>query len=132
MGRINLLITFLALFCFIAFSASSMGANTPRKWLISIPCNSFKLTVWDKLSDKQYLAKYVVTSSDGEVFVAERNATDHNSAMVVFPDDFQEQQKKIRAWMSCVQMSYKWSVYADNVLVDQGLVSYAVEGVKRK
>ena len=132
MKQMKFTYAFLIVFYFSTFSTISIGAETQRKWQISIPCNSFNLTVWDKFSSEKYLARYVVTSSDGDVFVAEKNATDHNSAMVVFPNDFQEQKKKIQAWMSCVQMAYKWSVYVDNILVDKGLISYSVEGVKKK
>lgn len=115
----------------VLFSAPSAGEEMKRAWQTSV-CYHFRLSVWDKLSQGNYRAKYTVTSSDGRVFVAEKNATeDSNTAEVAFPDNFRDAQNNIKAWINCrYGENYTWNIYANGALIDSGTI--AVSRKKQK
>ena len=79
----------------------------------------------------EFTAKYVVHSSDGSTFIAEKKADDFATSKVVFPDDFLDEKTKLKAWMNCVHMSYKWYIYADDTLANKGTASFEREGVRK-
>lgn len=94
-------------------------------------CFTFRLAVRDKMVGGEFAAKYVVHSSDGNTFIAEKRADDFESSRVVFPDDFHDEKTKLKAWMDCDHMIYKWYIYADGIMVDKGNGSFEREGVKK-
>lgn len=102
------------------YSTASSGEGNKREWQTTA-CQNFSLTVRDKASNATYIARYVVTASDGTIFVAEKRATDEDSARVVFPDNFYEGRRRQKAWVNCSYAErYKWEIYTDNVLIDSG------------
>lgn len=109
-----------------ANKAKPIKKDAHRVWLSSA-CTKLNLGVWDKLAKGPYHAKYVVKSADGRVFVAERNGNDNSdAAAVIFPDDFQEEKLKLKAWINCrYGASYTWAIYADNALVDSGRITFS-------
>lgn len=123
------LIYVTALAIFFAFhSVLSSGEGFKRVWQVS-SCSTFSLAVRDKMISGEFIAKYVVRSTDGDVFIAEKKADDFESARVIFPDDFHDERTKLRMGMSC-HMTYKWYIYADGILVDKGTASFSREGSK--
>jgi hypothetical protein len=79
--------------------------------------------VRDKSSNAAYVAKYLVTASDGTIFVAEKSATDEDSARVVFPDNFHERKTNQKAWVNCEYgEKYKWEIFANSTLIDSGTI----------
>jgi hypothetical protein len=108
----------------VFFSTPSAGEEAKRVWQTSV-CYHFRLSVWDKMNQGNYHAKYIVTSSDGRVFVAEKNATeDSNTAEVAFPDNFRDEKNKLKAWINCrYGESYMWDIYANGALIDSGTIA---------
>ena len=101
----------------------SIGEGNKREWQTTA-CQNFSLTVRDKSSNAAYVAKYVVTASDGTFFVAEKKATDEDSARFTFPDNFYEGRSKQKAWVNCSYTEkYKWEIYTNNVLIDSGTIA---------
>jgi hypothetical protein len=100
-------------------------------------CYKLNLEVTDKLMNGSYLAKYVLKSEDGRVFVSERNGDDDsNTARVTFPDDFHEEKlfqgKKINLEAGhCSIGSYTWYIYANGILFDTGTIAFKSKGVDR-
>ena len=117
----SLLVTVLAL-----FSTLSAGEEIKRAWQTSA-CYHLRLSVWDKMSQGRYLAKYVVTSADGRIFVAEKKATDDTStAEVIFPDNFRDESSKLKAWINCRPgENYSWDIYANGTLIDSGTIVFS-------
>ena len=68
------------------------------------------------------MAKYVVTSSDGRVFVAEKKGSgDSSNAEVIFPDNFRDKNSNLKAWIDCnYGESYSWEIYANDALTESG------------
>ena len=114
----SLLVIVLAL-----FSTLSAGEEVKRVWQTSA-CYQLTLSVWDKTSQGRYLAKYIVRSADGRVFVAERKATeDTDTAEVIFPDNFRDENTKNKAWINCrYGENYSWDIYANGALIDSGTI----------
>ena len=109
---------------FVSFSTLTIAEETKRAWMTSA-CYKFNLTAWDKFSEKAYLAKYTITSGSGRAFVAQKNATGHNSAMVVFPDDFNDAKLNVPASVDCFDgEKYKWAIYVNGVLRDSGTIAF--------
>ena len=111
-----LLATWLAL-----FSILSSGEESRRQWQTAA-CFHFSLSVWDKNNKGNYTAKYIVTSADGKVFVAEKSATDvPDTAEVIFPDSFRDKSTNLKAWINCsFGENYSWEMYANGSLVESG------------
>ena len=110
----------------VLFSAPSAGEEVKRVWQTSA-CYHLRLSVWDKMGQGRFLAKYIVTSTDGRVFVAERKATDDiNSAEVFFPDHFRDAKSNIKAWVNCrYGENYSWDIYANGALIDSGTIVFS-------
>lgn len=125
MKKMKLVYVSLLIISLAYFSTLSIGAEMKRTWMRSA-CYKFNLTAWDKFSDEAYVAKYKITSSKGEAFIAERNATDSNSAMVVFPDDFHDAKAKdIKASVDCFHGDkYTWEIYVEDILIDSGTIGF--------
>jgi len=106
---------------FALFSALAYAEDSKRAWQTSA-CFHVALSVWDKKSQGRYVAKYVVTSSDGRVFVAEKKGSDDSSnAEVIFPDNFRDKNSNLKAWIDCSYgESYSWEIYANDALIDSG------------
>jgi hypothetical protein len=123
---IILLATWLAL-----FSIQSSGDEPRRQWQTAA-CFHFSLSVWDKNSKGNFTAKYVVTSADGKVFVAEKRATDTpDTADVIFPDNFRDKSTNLKAWINCsFAESYTWEMYANGSLIESG--SFVISRKKTK
>jgi len=104
------------------FSTLSAGEELKRAWQTAA-CFHFSLSVWDKKGQGRYLAKYVVTSKDGRVFIAVKNATDDpNTAEVIFPDNFLEKNTNQKAWINCSYgENYSWEIYANGALIENGI-----------
>lgn len=111
----------------IAFcSMLSFGAETKRAWMPSA-CYKFNLDVMDKFDGPAWNAKYVITSSKGRVFIAERiGASDSNSSAVVFPDDFRDAKVPgVSASVDCFYgEKYTWQIYVDGELRDSGTIGF--------
>lgn len=133
MKKIKLVYVSLLIIVLASFSTLSIGAEAKRAWMTSA-CYKFNLTAWDKFSEEvTYLAKFKITSSNGEVFIAERHATDHNSAMVVFPDDFHEDKLNISASIDCFDgKTYKWEIYVNDALIDNGTIGFTRNNPRNK
>lgn len=108
------------------FSAQSAGEDSRRVWQTSV-CYQLRLSVGDKLSQGRYSAKYIVTSSDGRVFIAEnKTATDSNTAEVIFPNNFREENTNLKAWVNCrYGENYSWDIYANGELIDSGSIVFS-------
>ena len=118
--------------CFVVMllcwhAPESFGAELKPIWLTSA-CYQLRLSVSDKLSVKKtYIAKYIVKSSDGETYFAEKAAIagDVTSEEVIFPDGFHNQKTKLQAYADCFDgQKYTWEIYADNVLIDSGTLEF--------
>ena len=108
----------------LCLTSATTLARAEGVWLTSA-CYTFRLTVWDKLDDKQFKAKYTVTSGHGHAFVAEKTAADSNSSEVIFPDDFKD-SKGLQAWVDCKEGErYLWRIYSNGVLRDSGTISFS-------
>lgn len=107
-------------------STLSAAEEVKRVWQTSA-CYHLRLSVWDKMSQGRYLAKYIVTSTDGSVFVAEKKATDDpNTAEVIFPDNFRDENTRLKAWINCrYGESYSWDTYANGTLIDSGTIVFS-------
>jgi hypothetical protein len=103
------------------FSTLSAGEELKRAWQTAA-CFHFSLSVWDKKGQGRYAAKYVVTSGDGRVFIATKNASDDpNTAEVIFPDSFLEKNTNQKAWVNCsFGENYSWEIYANGTLIENG------------
>lgn len=112
------------------YSTLSFGEGVKRVWQMS-SCFTFRLAVRDKMVGGEFTAKYVVRSSDGSTFIAEKKSDDFSGSEVIFPDDFHDEKTKLKAWMDCDHMTYKWYIYADNTMVDKGRGSFTREGVRK-
>lgn len=112
---------------FTSFATLSFGEEVKRVWQMS-SCFKFELGVRDKMLGGKFTAKFVVKSANGSTFVAEEKVDE--GSKVVFPDDFHDERTKLKMGMVC-HMSYKWYIYADNILVDKGTASFAREGVRK-
>jgi hypothetical protein len=130
MKQMKLLYATLLAIIIAFYSTITVGEETKRVWQLS-ECFTFRLAVRDKMLGGEFTAKYVVRSSDGTTFIAEKRADDFESSRVLFPDDFYDEKTKLKAWIICDLMTYKWYIYADNTLVDKGIASFAREGVKK-
>ena len=120
MRNTKLLISSLLAIVITLYLPVSSGEGNKREWQTTA-CQNFALTVRDKASNAAYVAKYVVTASDGTIFVAEKKATDEDSARVVFPDNFYEERRRQKAWVNCSYAEkYKWEIYTNNVLIESG------------
>ncbi len=122
--------TMLALLLLVLLTSSvtsSFGAELKPIWLTPA-CYQLKLSVYDKLSiKKNYIAKYIVRTADGEIYFAERAATasDVGSSEVIFPDSFRGERTRLQAYADChYGQKYIWEIYADNVLVDSGTIEF--------
>ena len=123
MNKTRLLYASLLAIVIASCSTLSIGQGAKREWQTSA-CYRFSLTIRDKASDASYIAKYRVTATDGTIFVAEKKATDDDSARVVFPDNFHEEKTNQKAWINCnYGEKYKWAIYANKVLIDSGMIS---------
>lgn len=130
MKQMKLLYATLLAIVIASFSTLSFGEEIKRVWQLS-ECFTFRLAVRDKMLGGEFTAKYVVRSSNGSTFIAEKKADDFESSRVVFPDDFYDEKTKLKAWIICDLMTYKWYIYANNTLVDKGTAAFAREGVKK-
>lgn len=93
-------------------------------WLTSA-CYTLRLSVWNKLDNKPFTAKYTVTSKAGRVFSVERTATDPNSSEVTFPNDFKDEKLGIAASLNCFEGDrYDWTIHANGVLRDKGFIEF--------
>lgn len=128
MKRMKLLYTYLLVIMLTSFSTVSIGAETQREWLTSV-CYQLKLSVMDKFNGEVAYVKYIVTSTDGSVYVAERNATgDSNSSEVIFPNDFHDVKLNMQASVDChYGEKYKWAIYINNALIDNGTIAFTRE-----
>ncbi|MDO8989728.1 MAG: hypothetical protein Q7U91_08845 [Sideroxyarcus sp.] len=113
------------------FATLSAGEEQKRSWETAF-CFHFSLTVWDKQVQDRYSAKYVVTATDGSVFVAEKSGVrDSDTAQVIFPDNFRDQKTNLKAWVNCSYgETYNWEVYVNGALVESG--RFAVSKKKSK
>ncbi|MDP1611678.1 MAG: hypothetical protein Q8M11_11520 [Sulfuritalea sp.] len=102
----------------------SSQATDKEVWLTSA-CYTLRLSVWDKLDNKPFTAKYTVTSKGGRVFSVERTATDYNSSEVAFPNDFKDEKLGIAASLNCFEGDrYDWAIHANGVLRDKGFIEF--------
>ena len=103
------------------FSTLAYADDGKRAWQTSA-CVHVALSIWDKKSQGNYVAKYVVTSSDGRVFVAEKKGSgDSSNAEVIFPDNFRDKNSNLKAWIDCnYGESYSWEIYANDALTESG------------
>lgn len=116
----------LLIIIFASISTQSIGAEENRAWMISA-CYKFRLAVWDKFEGEVGHAKYVITSNNGSVFIAERKVTgDPNPSEVVFPDDFHDAKVPgVSASVNCFYgEQYTWEVYVNDVLKDSGTIGF--------
>lgn len=122
MKTINILCLILLASGLALFTTISTAEEKIKRQWQAAACFHFSLSVWDKKSQGRYLAKYVVTTTDGQVFVAEKNAGDNpDTAEVIFPDNFRDKNTDLKAWINCSQgESYEWEMYADGSLVESG------------
>lgn len=108
-----------------SFSTLSIGSETTRVWLTSA-CYTFHLSIWDKFEGAAEPAKFVITSNNGRVFVAERSATgDPSSSEVIFPDNFRDAKSNRAASVDCFNgEKYTWEIYINDVLRDSGTIGF--------
>ena len=120
MKRKNLLYASLLAISTASYLTLSSGQDTSREWQTTA-CQNFTLTVRDKSGDAAFVAKYLVKSSDGRIFIAEKKATDDDSARVIFPDSFHEEKTSQKAWVDCSYgEKYRWEIYTNNELIESG------------
>ena len=108
------------------FSTLSVGKEANREWMTSA-CYKFRLAAWDKFNGPAWDAKYVITSSKGRVFVAERHSdSDSNDFAVSFPDDFHDEKAPdINASVDCFWGdTYTWKIYVNGKLRDSGTIGF--------
>jgi hypothetical protein len=123
MKRTKTLLASLLALVVSSYITVSMGDGNKREW-VTTACQHFDLTVRDKSGNAAFSAKYVVTASNGMTFVAERKASDEDSARVIFPDSFREVRTNQKAWVNCAYGErYKWEIYANDVLIESGAIS---------
>lgn len=112
-------------------SSFSMAESLPPVWLSSV-CFKIPLHVWDKLGVRgSFIVKYIITEDGGRVYVAEKRGFADNveSASVNFPDDFVEIKTGLPAYASCASGAhYKWKIYVDKKLVDNGFFDFGRYG----
>lgn len=121
---------FILLFCTLMFAPVVSAEESKSVWLTSA-CYQLKLTVNDKLSvKKKYVATYIVTSSKGETYIAEKLATsaDRHSSDVVFPGDFKNKRTNLQAYANCFEGDkYNWQIFVDGDLKDSGFLEFKRE-----
>jgi hypothetical protein len=123
MKRKNLFFVSLLAIVTVSYITPSIGEGIKREW-ITTACQHFDLTVRDPSGNAPFFAKYVVTASNGMTFIAERKATEEDSARVVFPDSFHEMRTNQKAWTNCAYgEKYKWEIYANGNLIESGAIS---------
>ena len=110
----------------VLLATPTFGDEAKRVWQTSA-CYHLRLSVWDKMSQGRFVAKYVVTSADGRVFTAEKKATDDiSSGEVFFPDHFRDAKTNIKAWVNCrYGENYSWEIYANGALIDSGTIVFS-------
>jgi hypothetical protein len=110
----------------VSISTLSTGEEVKRKWMTSA-CYKFRLAAWDKFNGEPWSVRYVITSSQGRIFVAERDAASESSdAEVTFPDDFHDAKApKVSASANCFEgEKYTWKIYVDTILRDSGTIGF--------
>lgn len=94
-------------------------------WLTAA-CYEMKFSAWDKFGAKNYKVTYIVKSDQGNEFVAELNASGHNSSEVVFPEDFKIKGSDQKASISCHGLTqYSWEIYVNDELKDSGEIVFS-------
>ena len=109
-----------------SFSNPSVCEETKRVWMPSA-CYKFRLDVMDKYNGPPWDSKYVITSSKGRIFVAEKNGvSDSNESAVIFPDDFHDEKAPdIDASVDCFWGdTYTWKIYVNGKLRDSGTIGF--------